>query len=268
VTFADSSPVILLLLLLRPAAALLIVGIALRLPVLVAAALAVCAAVFTAGIVQIDTAALAQLTAADTWLLAVKEIVLGLALGIIAALPIMVARTAASMVESASSEIRTLRYRALWAAATGVVFMAAQGPTLIIGNLAQSYQRIPMAIASGDLSGAGAAAASAAAASVSRAGSVSTSAPVAKLSDAVTSIVHLLSNLFTLALPMAVPLLTTAVVLSLSFHMTSKVGALAARRNHYQLSPVFAGITPPIMLVAVAATFSLAAGYLHRLVTG
>jgi flagellar biosynthesis protein FliR len=145
------------------------------------------------------------------------------------------------LIESSSSEFRTMRFRSLYALTVAMIFFAVNGPVLIAGQLVRSYTAMPI------------------------------TADSAALSASVLSVFALamttLSQLFALALPMALPLMATALTVAIAGSLAARVSSLAYRRTAQSHSwPLLASVTPLILFVAIAALFATTARYITTLV--
>jgi flagellar biosynthesis protein FliR len=230
----------LLLLSLRPLATFFAIGVALQLPALVTLGLTASISLLVVGLAAVDMSSFIGLSTTQQLLIAGRELVTGGALGLAAALPALAVHTSVTMVESSSSEFRTMRFRSLYALTVAMIFFAVNGPVLIAGQLVRSYGDIPIA------------------------GAEASSASVLKLLGLAGSA---LSQLFALALPMALPLMATALTVALAGSLAARVSALAYRRTAQSHSwPLLASVTPLILFVAIAALFATTARYITTLV--
>ncbi len=227
-----------LLLALRPLLAIGLLGFALQLPRFITFTLAVSAALLTAPMATVDATALQPWQ----WLMAAsRELAIGATMGIVASVPLWAVRTAGAGVDSALAAVRsggsgsgTRSYQMLWSLCAAMIFFASHGPALVFGQLARSYQALPVA--------------------------GSALAVVAPIGNFTTTVLGSLSSMFALALPMALPVLLTVLTLTVAGHVSARVA------GHANVSPVVAGALPLAALVAVAALYSLTAHYVGRMI--
>lgn len=225
-----------LLLALRPLLAVGLLGFALQLPRFITFTLAVSAALLTAPMATVDATALQPWQ----WLMAAsRELAIGATMGIVASVPLWAVRTAGAGVDSALAAVRsggsgTRSYQMLWSLCAAMIFFASHGPALVFGQLARSYQALPVA--------------------------GSALAVVAPIGNFTTTVLGSLSSMFALALPMALPVLLTVLTLTVAGHVSARVA------GHANVSPVVAGALPLAALVAVAALYSLTAHYVGRMI--
>lgn len=225
-----------LLLALRPLLAIGLLGFALQLPRFITFTLAVSAALLTAPMATVDATALQPWQ----WLMAAsRELAIGATMGIVASVPLWAVRTAGAGVDSALAAVRsggsgTRSYQMLWSLCAAMIFFASGGPALLFGQLARSYQALPVA--------------------------GSALAAVAPIGNFTTTVLGSLSSMFALALPMALPVLLTVLTLTVAGHVSARVA------GHANVSPVVAGALPLAALVAVAALYSLTAHYVGRMI--
>ena len=225
-----------LLLALRPLVAIGLLGFALQLPRFITFTLAASAALLTAPMATVDATALQPWQ----WLMAAsRELAIGATIGIVASMPLWAVRTAGAGVDSALAAARsggngTRSYQMLWSLCAAMIFFASHGPALVFGQLARSYQALPVA--------------------------GSQLATVAPIGNFTTTVLGSLSSMFVLALPMALPVLLTVLTLNVAGHVSARVA------GHANVSPVVAGALPLAALVAVAALYSLTAHYVGRMI--
>jgi flagellar biosynthesis protein FliR len=170
----------------------------------------------------------------------VHEVTIGLALGIVAALPVWAVQSGSAAIESslgsavgsgAAPPNRAMPASLLWSLTVAVVFFASHGPALIFGQIAKSYHRIPVA----------------------------TDTATTAFTVLASTTMHALTSIFVLALPMAIPMLLTILVVNVALNLSARIahasGPLA----------VTAAAVPIIILVATAAVFGLMSDYAMRI---
>ncbi|HEY4239241.1 MAG TPA: flagellar biosynthetic protein FliR [Kofleriaceae bacterium] len=135
----------LLLLALRGAAAVaILVVLAGGLPRIVEAGLAIAAGLWCA-LVLGGTTAPGPSTFDLAWLaIAAREVVIGAALGIAAAIPLLAASAAGRIVDRASSARGPGPYRALFGVLAAAVFVGIDGHIAVVRAVATSYRAVPL----------------------------------------------------------------------------------------------------------------------------
>lgn len=126
---------------LRGAAAVgLLLALVGGIPRLVMVGLAVVVGVWTAMLVgtpaAIDDA---------VWIVAARELVIGATIGLVAAMPLLVAQMAGRLVD-VSAGARQGPYRALFAVLAAAVFVGIDGHVVVVASIVESYREVPVAL--------------------------------------------------------------------------------------------------------------------------
>ena len=171
-----------------------------------------------------------------------RELAIGATLGLLASLPLWAVSAAGAALDAQIGNMgptATLAqhrryYQLFWSLSAAMLFFASNGLALVLGQLTRSFEILPLAATAGQ-----------------------TSSSVAALAQ---TTVAGLGTVFSLAVPMAMPLLLTVMALMIAAHVS---GRIAGQRGPWT---VVSGAMPLAVVVAVAALYGLTSHYVTQIV--